>query len=73
MEELFQALDGINENIPDLQSDIDADSGTDNDEYDDPELNQVNPNPSNNGEQESEPELIPVQPRLVHSIDSEFD
>ena len=77
---MFQALDGINENISDLQSDIDADSGTDDDEYDDPEPNQVNPNPSNDDEQESEPELIPVRPRktpqrnrLVHSIDSAFD
>ena len=77
---MFQALDGINENISDLQSDIDADSGTDDDEYDDPEPNQVNPNPSNDDEQESEPEIIPVWPRknlqwnrLVHSIDSAFD
>ena len=66
--------------MTDLQFDIDADSGTDDDEYDDPEPNQVNTNPSNNDKQESEPELIPVQPRktpeqnrLVHSIDSAFD
>ena len=66
--------------MTDLQFDIDADSGTDDDEYDDPELNQVNNNPSNNDKQESEAELIPVQPRktpeqnrLVHSIDSAFD
>ena len=66
--------------MTDLQFDIDADSGTDDDEYDDPELNQVNTNPSNNDKQESEAELIPVQPRktpeqnrLVHSIDSAFD
>ena len=45
-----------------------------------PEPNQVNSNPSNDDEQESEPELIPVRPRkspqqnlLVHSIDSAFD
>ena len=64
----------------DLQSDIDANSGTDDDEYDDLEPNQVNPNPSNDDEQESEAELIPVRPRktpqqnrLVHSIDSAFD
>ena len=43
--ELFQALDETNENISDLQSDIDADSGTDDDEYDDPEPNQVSSNP----------------------------
>ena len=75
---MFQALDGINENISDLQSEIDADSGTGDDEYDDP--NQVKPNPSNNDEQESEPERIPMLPRktpqrnrLVHSIESAFD
>ena len=46
-EELFEELDGINENISALQSDIDADSGTDDDKYNNPEPNQVNPNPSN--------------------------
>ena len=43
---------------------------------DDPEPNQVIPNPSNDDEQESEPELIPVRPRktrLVHSINSASD
>ena len=38
-EALFQALDEIKENISDLQSDADADSGTDHYEYDDPEPN----------------------------------
>ena len=39
----------------------------DDDEYDDSEPNQVNPNPSNNVKEESEPELIPV--RLIIPFD----